>query len=697
MGTKLILAVVFCLCTLQLKCWGQTSSIDRTDLFKRGYTSLAFFSMQAIRDEGFRKDLTNDELEMLTKIGAIAQEVTTINWLQKNKAQRYTTPTGYVWAYTVADNKVTQITTAIDRPLQILFSNDQRLFTLSATEPVRSAMTETAIEKDIFINLAKINDPNNSLDLAGAVALLLHEFGHKLGVEKKQDALNSAATKLESYIRSQTKTLEFEGKKFNTLHFDPKFFRGWLEDILVGEFVGLNKPRKITALTSIDGQGLYVWIDDGLKIKDLTPDLLSNLLQQQLLEFNPVPEFQFLKQTAFLASRVQIQPGLNGRVKVLLNASLAQLILPFMKTGSFEPKQFQLMQKAFPNNEPWAEVVNGYEFSIKSKTGSVEKPKIAIPTFQLPQIKVEFLEKRVRNNQLEIFFHIPGDRRFVRVPHTEQKYFWPQITIEIDGHPLTITAQKFYPESEEFKFVLDNYAAVSNMPIKITAAHFILTDENLADKNSNLVTKLFLPAEVPLTPIPITTISAAEVDPVLKSVQVWNGQSWIPLKKKTQVALGTKLRFVFQSTERLRQLSIDQNYETQIHATEVINNKVAAKKFIRNSADRRVIQFNQAEMQQEFRSEMLYVDLAVDKNILSQFTGVVDQQTDDYFRETNGSTLYRVAGTKSLIDFKSKPERRLNAVSFVTVSGRLTTIELKNSLIFFKSDKPEKLTCQGLF
>ena len=225
----------------------------------------------ALNDTSFTKNLSAQELQMLQGTFGVAMENTTLNWLVENNVQRYGGPGDYLYAYTITKNRVVRFTSQVGKSFGLQFSEDQNIFDLNPAQSIRSAMTETAIEKDIFVNLLKINNPSEPLDLPMVVSLLLHEFGHKLDKLKIQGAIDTLAAKIEDYLRSQINKTEVNGKTVYTLRYkNIHTYDQWVENILYGEYLGVNIPFQIHRLATFDKQGVYVWIDDHGNVTDIS-------------------------------------------------------------------------------------------------------------------------------------------------------------------------------------------------------------------------------------------------------------------------------------------------------------------------------------------------------------------------------------------------------------------------------------------
>lgn len=680
--------------------------VQRQQLFTLANDGLAFISTMALYDSAFEKTLTADEKKMLTKTTEIIQEMTTLRWLNKNKVERYKVPKGYIYAYTVFKNEVVQLSTEIDHPIELQFSKDQSLFTLSPNEPIRSAMTETNIEKDIFLNLEKINSGTETIDLATAVSLLIHEYGHKLGSEKNQDAINSAAIKLENYVRNRINTAEINGKKVNTLAFFDFSFQQWAEKIYFGDNSTETKAGQLMALTSVDKQGVYAWVEDGEKVTDLTDTLLGKSRKTDFVPYTNQPAYQFLKQHVTLANHISISEGNNQDIKISFIAHFKQLILPFMKQGSFVPKQYDLNLKAFPNAHPYIETDQTHEFTLDGQSYALKTDKIKAPTFNMPQYKIEFLEKRIKGNDLEIFYKIEGDRKLPLDPFTGKiEQLWPELTVSINGkNQLILKATNFYEDSSEFKFVIKNFKDIANNNLSVTNLMFKATGENLAMSNSNWMAKGFLPSEVKLSSKATNDTITEEAS--LKAIQVWDGKKWISLKK-SQIHKGMHLRLIFTSSKPLRSLTLDQSYLTHISSDVWTEGHPVRSAHMLTRNETRRMDFTETDMRQTLVGRDLYVDINIDQKVLTNLTAEPTQEHDKWFRDFTGTTRQTDPELRTIFHQNTSEERTISGVTYITSSGSGQSIDLKKELSFKKppgQQPPDnsslqfrKMKCEYLF
>ena len=679
--------------------------IQRQELFLRANKSLAFIAAMAYNDANFANGLTPEEKNMLKQVGEIITEMNTVTWFQKNKVQRFERQSNYMYAYTIFKNQVVQITTPINKPIAIQFSNDQALFNLKPEQPIRSAMTETDLEKDIYVNLNKINDRSKQYDLGSAVSILFHEYGHKLGDLKIQTAIDSCAAKLESYVRSMTNTVEINGIKISTLVFKKFNFQFWAESILVGVNDGEGKLSTPTALTVIDGEGIYAWIEDSQKVTDLTETMVNDLYKNDRVQHTEQPGYQFLRQRVTTDANLKVLPGPNGKFKLSLDGQRSQLVLPFMTSNSPRPDQYKLFQKAFVAS-PWLQAGAGQEFVFNQADYKLEISAPSLLKFDVPHIKIEFQDKKLKGNNLEIYYSVKGDLFIPATPIAPAMNFWPEITVLIDGIPVTLKATNHYADENEYKFVLKNFDKISNKEVKITKMQFKLDSQNIVQFASDGTLNGFLPSE--------TTLSKKKTEPLvdtpahLKSVQIWNGKDWVSLKGKIPKQSGLLLRFIFKSPEILRELNLTQEYGYANIGEASEAGRPVKTDILRQQEEKRSMRFTDQMMRQTLRGDFVYVDVNIDHGVKTSYVIDHNPKADEWFRQESKSVMPRVSPEVSVV-FKTaiKPERKIVDIRAVTLSGVGIKVELKKELSFDKvngdalpennSARFRKMKCPDLF
>lgn len=678
--------------------FAQNSEIQRQALFVRAFESASFILYMASQDKTFMQSLTKDEFAMMSAIYDHTSGNRAEHWLQKNHIPKLAANPKPNYAYVIYEGQIADWYTATANPAKLRFSNDQSLFTLKPNEPVRTAMTKDDIEDDILVNLVKINDPNTSLDFASAFSLIVHEFGHKLKEKKIQSAVDSAAAKLETYIRSITNVTEIGGKKVSVLKFYQFPWVEWIEYIFFGEIVGVNRPKRHDPLNVFDGQGTYVWIEDEHKITDLTGDILSKY-QTKLKAPNSSNGLMFVNNKMLLSANVNVSQAENGDIKLSVSATLTEALIPYLTHN--QPNQAALLQ-AF-TRDSYIHSVSSQDFQIgksDSKVRSVVQPLIN----EKPEYKIEFIEKRVKGNDLEIFYSIKGPRKISLDQYTENSELWPELVIQIEKSKIKLKASNYYEDSDEFKFTLKDFPALANKSVSVVGLNLRLKTPNFAAKNSDIILKTFLPFESTLNKAtsPASAPISKKDKPFVKSMQLWSeAKGWITLTNKNKISEGTLLRLVLRSDEPIRELILVQQYTvTNGRQVEFFGQKTAP--YIVTDERTAQIQFNQDDLRQTQYGRDLFVDVNIDKNILKQLSIRFPMMIDN----GNGSPLVE-SGTYELEDIKVENLRKLLSISFTTRSGLSNQFLLKNELPLQKLGHQEppderslpskQMSCERLF
>jgi hypothetical protein len=79
---------------------------------------------------------------------------------------------------------------------KLRFSDRREDFILNPGEPERTAK----MDGDIWFNLHAINNPTSKFGLLDAFQIMFHEFGHKLGAAKDQEAIDRVAAKIRTQL-----------------------------------------------------------------------------------------------------------------------------------------------------------------------------------------------------------------------------------------------------------------------------------------------------------------------------------------------------------------------------------------------------------------------------------------------------------------------------------------------------------------
>ncbi|MBC7466485.1 MAG: hypothetical protein H7256_10880 [Bdellovibrio sp.] len=692
--------MVFAVLVITSSVQAQIKTIQRQQLFTRAYESLSYFINVLQDDEAFIKSLNEKETKMYTAVGELATTFNVLNWLQKNKMYSKVINGHRAFSYIGYPNKEIVFTTPVTQAPQLKFSDDQNLFFLNKDEPARTAMTETEIGKDIYVNINRINDGQATIDFANAVSLLIHEIGHKLGDKKDQDAINSMATKIENNIRSRIAVTTIGSRKINTLIMPGFKFQHWAESFLFGEFIKDGAPRILRPFSVVDEQGTYAWVEDSEKIQDLTEELFKGIKAKSFIRYEALAGYGYAHQASLIASTIKVEPLAKNNFRIVVHGMTGEVIVSMMTAAAGDPALNKVYERSFKSVQPWLNKTTTEGYTFDGGHLKLKSIREATPTSELPQFKIEFFEKRQKGSNLEIFFHIEGQTKEARDHYRliNDKTIWPQVTVMIDQTKTTIPASNYYDDGNEIKFVLKDFDKVDSKQVKIIGLQLRANKENLAILNSNAVGETFLPFEVTLskgTPAPAIVSKSA---PTLCSIQVWDGLNWHSIRQGDSIKKGMHLRFVFKAQEPLRELSLHQGFTVtyNVAATLPPFGKADPLETLKYSTERQLL-FTEDQLRQTMRGDFLYVDLNIDQNVKTSIKADSAGHDPEWFRKMTGTTAPKsIPGLTAQMDIETKEDRDLFAVRYVTQSGSSTEVELKNKISFKKPEGQQKPDTQSL-
>lgn len=427
---------------------------QRQDIVKIAYNGLYYFLYQAQKDPSFRASLTPDELKMLEGLEAILEQASALRWFKEKQIKHYEnthhinghTQKSYTFAYSDLLEEVVRFDSLYLEAPSLVFSNDRARFKeLKPGEPERMGKTFPEFSKAIEINLFRLNDSAIQFDLGHAVALLVHEYGHKLDQAKIQGAVDGLANKLGDFIRSQVTTHDLHnGQKLFSLsfkHFDMAhwldfgFFRGTY-DFVLGAPKPFSLPMPQNRLPIFSGQGLYLWSQFNGEVTDLTKDFLKQVTKKNIIHRDYAHEkfYHFADQIIYNADLIEITPSAekSGSFKIKINMAQIGVQQPFMiPTVSPDPQKAKLVTRYYSTQMPYyvepltGEIpfsYNGSHFSFqpvkeksKQKVYSVEgkasivsvkkeanKLSFQIKIEQSPTARDSYFNKSINLNAVEL-------------------------------------------------------------------------------------------------------------------------------------------------------------------------------------------------------------------------------------------------------------------------------------------------------
>ncbi|MBC7466484.1 MAG: hypothetical protein H7256_10875 [Bdellovibrio sp.] len=686
------------------------NTVDRRELFVRAYKSISFLMFMAHSDKSFYDSLSGNEKLMLGLIFQVTSQVDLTNWLKQNEVPFIQNAGGRTYKYKVEQGKTISLTSALDRITQLQFSDDQELFRLDPSQPVRTArVMDSDIQTDIFINTSSINLREQTIDLASALSIMVHEFGHKLADKEMPDVVNSMAGKFESYVRSITNTTNVNGKKISSIKFaSVPFYDQWVENTFMGEFLGVNIPKRWHRLSVFDKQGVYVWVEDEKKITDLTDSLIENFSEKTLVTHFNRRDLAFSYHNMMRASDISVQVDSQGQLKFSINAILNQAVLAFEKQGYVQNEKNDSRLTMFIDYQYGSDFINKNLVFAKD-TFKLKSATIRPVEYQLPEYKVQYVGKKQRGSDLELFFTIEGDLKLTVDKYTQNADLWPEISVQIGDAMTKIKAHRFYEDSKEFGFRLANVTKLTDKDVIVKGLQLRLKNQNMAVAHTDLVAKSFLPNEITIfksvaksaikIPTPSRPARVKNTGPRMKSIQIWNGSQWDSVKNRGAVKEGSTLRFVFYSAEKLRALSFEQKYEVSVKRWSVVFGKDTDPYLTKKNHLRR-FELDSADLRQTLDRELLYVDVVVDHKLQTEFL-------DTYALPSEDADLNLQIVEKEKL--QTDDLRRITDIDVVNESGQQSSFKLKNEMAFRKSgQRPSfeddikmrhfiKMKCERLF
>lgn len=675
---------------------------DAKAFYSMAYDSMAFFLYSMAHNQAFVENLTADEKKMLEKTFGIASEVAFLNWAKKNSIQIFPMNVPgkpkYVIAYALPDDRVVQRTTDYSTAPALVFKADQDLFDINEKNEIRSAGTDTEFDRPIFVNLKRIHEPDApAKDFASAFPIMFHEFGHKLGDEKIQAVIESLAGKLELAIQGMTKSTKVGNTIVHRIHFEnfPNYDR-YIENAFYGEYHGVNIPKTLHPFSVFDNQGIYVWTESGGVITDISASVRAKLRQHAPVKYVNDSYYTFTEHVVILAKDLSVIPARSGNdFTISVNSNVLRVVVPFMKTGSYNPKQYQLSERAFPYMPPHSGDFAHHHFQYHM---SQDKPKMTGSSqraleFRQPGLQGEIVAQSLMGQDYILKVKIPEDLKFYRgeVPNSNWIYeseVWPEIGVKIGGVMIYFKAQKQVGENSVYTFVIPKFDELKRKEVIVEELRFRMKVEELTEKNADAITKGFLDRRV--------VLSRGEDDqtgqkaPKLKSVSIFDGKAWVPMRQKL-TPKGSRIRFVIQSDAELSQMTVTVEYGIEyLKYSEMGTFRLPTEGLQIGRATRRLT-FDRTQFSQRLQNGKLIVELDIDRGAVLSRNFVQDLNLVDLPFAIK-DTVPKISETFSN---HVMPERNLIEVEFFTTSGDHSGVVLRSPLTIKKTGAG--LSCLDLF
>jgi hypothetical protein len=714
-NSTIFFTVVYLLASLSFPSEKQIEkSPDRRALFEMAYSNMSFLLYMFSQDNSFQKQLNENEKRMFFEILGIAQEATAINWFKKKNITMFSVQNEFAATYVVQNNQFVKLITPEQKIFQIQFSEDQSLFDLDENKNVRTAGTDTAMDKDIFVNLKRINDKNTNLDFAAAFSLMIHEFGHKIGPTKNLPAINSMAAKAEETIRALTRTKKMGELQVHQLSF--KFFPnydGWVESLLMGEFLGVNIPKKLHPLTVFDNQGLYVWTEDQNGVNDISEQVRSDFKKHALIPYNKDPRYTFVDHDIILASSIDVIPlAEKNSFKIITNGNILRMVLPFLQHNSYDPAAYHLYERSFPSSPNYTGDIVNYEqeYSLSEsktykKTQSTQRPL----NYKSPSLQGKIIAQSLMEKDFILRVQIDADLQIRINPYqsNSKDELWPELGIVVGENRLVLPAEKRISEqSNIFEFRIKNFDKLKGKKVLVNDLQFTVKNKYLTLSAGNTITKGFLESAAVLNAETATPTVVKKSE--LKKLLIWSGTQWEELNSEN-VKSGQQIRIVFESDEKLRQLILTQEYNITHKVQTMMAGKLIPSVGISLEKQSREFYFNENQMRQELSGSVLAVDLNMDQFVITHLKSPINLTPSD--SSSNPSSFNFMPTIIEIHESMVQPERIIQGLKWTGESGNSVNNRFEKTLKFNKLDavtistesnkssssKTGKLKCEGLF
>ncbi|RYZ71305.1 MAG: hypothetical protein EOP05_12200, partial [Proteobacteria bacterium] len=500
--------------------------------------------MASMQDK-FVDSLSDDEGRMFVQIMRISQEARNHEWAKQNQIYRSAKGAS---AYVFHGNyhQPEEQAVMIDYPVQteLVFTADQNIFKLKPGEPARSAMTRDGFNEPIFINTQIINQPGLQLSFADTVQILVHEFGHKIGPQQKnQTAVDSLAAKIKTFVDAHSTVSRISKGSVQITKFSESIYEDWQETTLQGRYIGVNIPYELERFRAIADEGLYVFLDSENVTTEITSELISDLAKDAVFEPYKGLEYNWKHFRTFAVKSVSVREFAPGKIRIEVDGTQSQTAIPFLVENDIDPVEYR----------PWARVSQKSELGLHSyqraewtfdtnkglKLSSWMKPLI----FEDSQ-QAKFLKSQNLGSDLTYTFVVPQKMKEQGTGVTPVKAF---LVCSLNGDVIELEGQRSPQNPDQVSFTFKNATQLMSGTLKPLNIEVEAQVRNLA-KPYYVRTRLFIDRSEPslLNGRPVSQNSA--LLPQVISQTIHDGKIFMTLSSATEL-LGMKLQLELKRTE----------------------------------------------------------------------------------------------------------------------------------------------------
>lgn len=547
---------------------------DRRVLFEAADDGLSFFIAAAMTNPQLVSQINQGELEVAYQLMDIIDQKKSHDWLAANKIKpmQKDGPWQY-YGYVDTRNQVQQVRHPASESPQLVFSSDSKLFKLDPLQPERTAMTYPEFETPIYINLNRINQDNEQINIGAAVSLLIHEYGHKtkrkleltqakdtLLLKKYQADVDSLAAKIGSFVQSFQRQKQLSGSRtIFYLQFDffgglYKYLQHWMQNGDLAKqtnylsfmhfFYGFQWPR----YAFLDQQGIEIWMETPDRLENLKPALIKGVQKDGLLLHDQDSRFHFAYQNLFLTQSMAFEEDSNGEVQVMWSGIQFHWIIPFLIPDvSPDPQEAQFQQKMWSWFSPFAQ----FPLNLQLKLGSdLHLLSIGnVNQFMIYDTKVDLIEQKIQDDVLTVRFRVDGETDYLSTVEggVKKTPLWPSlILVDENRQTIDVKASQYDASLKIYSFQIPRVSRLKTSKLLMKGIEFKFKQLSLVSDNGNLLGKLHFEKAIPLD---VQTSLAEASQPVVQMVSVQEGKLVLQINTDEQ---------------QVRQVSLNLDYSVSV-------------------------------------------------------------------------------------------------------------------------------------
>lgn len=668
---------------------GAQERVLREDLFRRAFQSTSFILMMADTQEDFRKNLTPAEREAYAQIAFLSHMSNLRKWALSAGAHNFGKGDSDAFVFVMADGTEQGVLTETKARSEIVFSDDESLFRLKPGQPDRTAATSSDARDPIYINRRKIEKPDFQMSFAEVVGLAVHEYGNKVPAKIDKAAVDSLAAKIQEFVSLNTRVFETPKGFVSVTAFQPprNHFNEYLQLSLTAP--AGSPPGTLSKLWMVGDQGLAVFFNDGREVKDLT-NLFTESVTRSSLRQTPKDSFDWLNLRWNLGSGARVTAMDGSSFKLEMTLDVQSALIPFANASSPDPRR----------DRPWAR--NAGNPSLKtSQTAEMQwtvdvsgAPRLRSSwrrrmTLRDPSVPVEKVKTEWRGRDFVLVYKMPATYQVPGFAGGEVP-LRPYLQLRNGDQAFEIAGRPDGGGTGQFEFILKDAAARG--PVDVVGLQLGPGEARSGEMimAETLRVQVLLPQNERLNlPAP-----GADRPFSLKTVQLWNGERWISLRRSHEaVPRGSHLRFVFDSRTELSSMTLQQSYNMTVE----MGLRTPGRPDVMLpgspvSVNDRSLTVRADQLKQTRVGDKLIVDWQADRDFIlnDHFEMDVDPRAAAQFLRERGVPINEVPPwARQLTDIRVQPPRNIGAIGAVNLD--LQTLQMSPEQLF-RFDRSEPAT-----